>query len=314
MPAPPTLDAERIKHANTAYHDLAASAYDVKWGIDWGSTGQAQVSGKLAKALGDTPRRFPEALEIGAGTGYFSLNLLQAGIVGRLTATDISPGMLAELAGTAEQLGVEIETVVCEAEQLPFEANRFDLVFGHAVLHHIPDLERAFAELVRVVRPGGTVAFCGEPSRHGDRLAAAPKAIGRALAPAWRTVVRAERRAADLEHDDGEGGLEQEVDVHAFAPEELRELMRGAGLTHTRVRGEELVANMVGWTVRTIESTAEPDTVPIAWRQLAFRSYLALQKLDSRLLEPGLPAELFYNLVCSGRKSHEHRSGAAGHA
>ncbi len=82
-----------------------------------------------------------------------------------------------------------------EAEQLPFEDESFDLVFGHAVLHHIPDLERAFAEFHRVLRPGGVVAFAGEPSRYGDRLAAVPKRAGMLVAPAWRGAVRASRRA-----------------------------------------------------------------------------------------------------------------------
>ena len=37
------------------------------------------------------------------------------------------------------------------------------------------------------------------------------------------------------------------------------------------------------------------------WRRFAFRSYLALQRLDSALLEPRLPPRLFYNLLLSGR-------------
>ena len=79
-----------------------------------------------------------------------------------------------------------------DAERLPFADGSFDLVFGHAVLHHIPDLERAFSELHRVLRPGGAIAFCGEPSRHGDRLAALPKRTGQLLAPAWRAAVGAD--------------------------------------------------------------------------------------------------------------------------
>ncbi len=40
----------------------------------------------------------------------------------------------------------------------------------------------------------------------------------------------------------------------------------------------------------------------MAWRLFAFRSYMALQRLDSVLLEPRLPPELFYNLVLSARR------------
>jgi hypothetical protein len=43
--------------------------------------------------------------------------------------------------------------------------------------------------------------------------------------------------------------------------------------------------------------------VPMGWRRFAFRSYIALQRVDTRLLEPRLPPELFYNLLVSARKS-----------
>ncbi|MGH2981846.1 MAG: class I SAM-dependent methyltransferase, partial [Solirubrobacterales bacterium] len=176
MPASLPRTPERIRDVNTRYHDATAGSYDSKWGIDFGPVGQRQVLGKLSKALGERPRRpFGDALEIGAGTGYFSLNLMQLGLVQRLTANDISPGMLETLKASAGQLGLSVSTVAGDAERLPFEDRSFDFVFGHAVLHHIPDLERALAEFARVLRPGGRLAFCGEPSRYGDLLAALPK-------------------------------------------------------------------------------------------------------------------------------------------
>jgi len=304
MPAAPTSTPEHIKDVNTRYHDAAAEEYDAKWGIDFGEVGQRQVRLKLVKALGGLHgRRFGDALEIGSGTGYFSLNLVQLGLIERLTATDISPGMLRRLAATAAALGLErVQTVATEAESLPFDEESFDLVFGHAVLHHIPDLDRAFAEFRRVLRPGGMVAFAGEPSRYGDRLAALPKRAGLALAPAWRRSVGAERRdVPESEQSDGHS-LEGEVDVHAFAPADLRRLLRSAGFEQRRVGGEELLSNAWGWGLRTVESSAEPDSIPFGWRRFAFRSYIALQKVDTRLLEPHLPAELFYNLLVSARK------------
>jgi ubiquinone/menaquinone biosynthesis C-methylase UbiE len=303
MPASPTATAQHIKDVNTRYHDAAADDYDAKWGIDFGPTGQQQVKMKLAKALGGLEgRSFGDALEIGSGTGYFSLNLMQLGTIRRLTATDISPGMLRRLSSTAGALGLEVSTVTTEAEELPFEDESFDLVFGHAVLHHIPDLDRAFAEFRRVLRPGGAVAFCGEPSRYGDRLAVLPKRAGTLLAPAWRRAVGARERALpEAKQSDGHA-LEGEVDVHAFSPADLRRLLRESGFERRRVGGEELLANAWGWGLRTVESTAEPESVSFRWRRFAFRSYLALQRLDTGLLEPRLPAELFYNLIISGRK------------
>ena len=79
---------------------MAASSYDSKWGIDFGEVGQGQVVGKLRKLLGPAlDRGFARSLEVGAGTGYFSLNLLRAGIVRDATCTDISPGMVRTLSG-----------------------------------------------------------------------------------------------------------------------------------------------------------------------------------------------------------------------
>jgi ubiquinone/menaquinone biosynthesis C-methylase UbiE len=299
--APPS--AERIKDVNWRYHDAAASGYDEKWGIDFGAIGQRQVGDKLAKALGGLPDEpFGDALEIGAGTGYFSLNLVQAGVIANVTATDISAGMLETLQDNASELGVSVATKQTDADQLPFGDESFDLVFGHAVLHHIPDLDRAFAEFHRVLRPGGAIAFCGEPSRYGDLLAALPKTSARAAAPLWRLLMRAPARRGD-EPDENGHELEPEVDVHSFAPADLRRLTQRAGFADVRVRGEELLANAAGWVARTLEASADPDGVPDAWRWFAFRGYLALQQLDSALLEPRLPARLFYNLLVSARKT-----------
>jgi hypothetical protein len=40
----------------------------------------------------------------------------------------------------------------------------------------------------------------------------------------------------------------------------------------------------------------------LGWRKFAFRSYLALQRLDNQVLEPRLPPQLFYNLLVSARR------------
>src|SRR3954454_19874006 len=154
MAAPATQ--HEIHDVNRRYHDVAAESYDAKWGISFGETGRAQVLGKVEKVLGPRPGPFAEAREIGAGTGYFSLNLLQEGVIGAATCTDISPGMLATLEANARELGLDVETAACDASALPFADASFDLVLGHAVLHHLPDLDRCFAEFLRVLRPGGT--------------------------------------------------------------------------------------------------------------------------------------------------------------
>ena len=298
---PSTLSHGKIREVNTRYHDVAAGHYDSKWGIDFGPVGQEQVIAKVRKALGREPGHYARALEIGAGTGYFSLNLVRAGVIGSATCSDISPGMLQTLQENAQSLGLQVHTQVADAERLPFDDESFELVFGHAVLHHIPDLGRAFSEFARVLAPGGTLLFAGEPSRHGDQLARVPKRFASAVAPLWRRAIGA-ARVSGADESDGDASLEGLVDVHAFAPSQLARAARSAGLGEVRVSGEELLANWFGWTNRTLEATAEPQDVPWAWRLYAYRGYLLLQRLDRRLLESRLPAATFYNLMLAARK------------
>ena len=203
---------------------------------------------------------------------------------------------------SASDLGLAVETVACEASSLPFDDGCFDLVFGHAVLHHLPDLAGAFREFRRVLRPGGVVAFCGEPSRYGDRISNVPKRGALAVAPVWRALLGASPRGNGNGAAPGEEDrLEQIVDVHAFTPGDLSRFATAAGFADVRVSGEELAASLFGWANRTLEATAEPSDVPWAWRVYAYRGYLLLQTLDRSLLEPRLPAALFYNLLVSAR-------------
>jgi ubiquinone/menaquinone biosynthesis C-methylase UbiE len=295
--------AEQIRDVNTRYHDGAAAQYDAKWGIDWGEVGADQVGQKLQKLLGRPLPTFDRSLEIGAGTGYFSLHMLKAGIVREAVATDISPGMIEVLDQNAARLGLTVESLVADAERLPFEDESFDLVLGHAVLHHIPDLAKAFSEFHRVLRPGGVILFAGEPSRNGDRIAAVPKRAAHRVSPLWRRAIKA--RPAEHGHDDGGAenhALESQVDVHAFVPGELRAPIDAAGFTRVNVRGEELAANWFGWFNRGLEASARDEDVPWGWKMYAFKGYLFFQRVDRALLEGRLPAGIFYNLMVTATK------------
>ena len=296
MPTP-----EEILDVNRRYHDAAADGYDSKWGVDFGAVGRAQVLGKVEKLLGRRPGPFASALEIGSGTGYFTLNLMQEGVIGAGICTDVSPGMLDALRANAERLGLDVETVVSDAAALPFEDASFDLVLGHAVLHHLPELDRSFAEVMRVLRPGGVILFAGEPSRYGDRIASVPKRAGLAAAPLWRRLVRARAANGANGHPD-DHALEGVVDVHAFTPDDLERHTNAAGFADVRVRGEEMLANWFGWFNRTLEATAAHDSIPHGWFRYAYNGYILLQKVDATVLEPRLPPAGFYNLMLTARK------------
>ena len=216
--------------------------------------------------------------------------------------------MVATLARNARRLGLDVQTARADAEALPFADESFDLVLGHAVLHHLPNLRRAFAEFHRVLRPGGRIAVRGRAvARRGqDRRAARRRGRepGRpGLAAADRRRPGATRRLLQdrpthLDHE-----LERCVDIHAFAPGDLERHARRAGLRDIVVRGEELTASWFGWFNRGLEASADPASVPMLWRQYAFHGYLLLQRLDEQVLEPRLPPAIFYNLLLTARRS-----------
>ena len=173
------------------------------------------------------------------------------------------------------------------------------------MLHHLPDLDRAFGEFRRVLRPGGRLFFAGEPSRYGDRIAAGAQARGdaRGAAVAAAHAGRAGDRGPQRRRrgQPPARGLRRRPRLHPRRA--LDASPRARGLADVRVRGEELLANWFGWANRALEATADPDTVPWGWKVYAFKGYLAFQEVDRRLLEPRLPPAIFYNLIVSARKA-----------
>ena len=211
--------------------------------------------------------------------------------------------MLATLEHNAQELGLDVETAACDAAELPFEDESFDLVLGHAVLHHLPDLDRCFAEFMRVLKPGGTLFFAGEPSPLGRPDRRLPKRAAVKVAPLWRKAIKARPAPTHHgDHDEDEHALEAVVDVHAFVPADLERHATAAGFADVRVRGEELLANWFGWFNRTLEASADPKDIPRGWIKYAYRGYILLQRVDRTLLEPRLPPRIFYNLMLAARK------------
>ncbi|HHQ49637.1 MAG TPA: class I SAM-dependent methyltransferase [Acidobacteria bacterium] len=101
-------------------------------------------------------------LEIGAGLGRHTLPLLDLGFT--VTALDLSPVMLAQLAERAE--GRPLTTVACDlAAAGEVLDERFSQAVGFFTLHHMHDLELIFRGLAGVLEPGARVVFC-EPNAY----------------------------------------------------------------------------------------------------------------------------------------------------
>ena len=98
-----------------------------------------------------------QVLDLGSGAGTDSLVAAQmVGPDGRVVGIDMTPEMLAKARAGAAALKLEnVEFVEGEAEQLPFGDESFDVVISNGVIDLIPDKDAVFAELFRVLRPGG---------------------------------------------------------------------------------------------------------------------------------------------------------------
>ena len=96
-------------------------------------------------------------LDLGSGAGTDSLIAAQmVGNDGSVTGVDMTPEMLAKARAAASELGASnVEFVEAEAERLPFPAESFDVVISNGVIDLIPDKDAVFAELYRVLAPGG---------------------------------------------------------------------------------------------------------------------------------------------------------------
>jgi arsenite methyltransferase len=98
-------------------------------------------------------------LDVGSGAGTDSLVASQmVGPTGTVTGIDMTPKMLAKAQGAAAEMGTENVTFVeGEAEAMPFPDESFDVVISNGVIDLAPDKNVVFAEIFRVLAPGGRI-------------------------------------------------------------------------------------------------------------------------------------------------------------
>lgn len=98
-------------------------------------------------------------LDLGSGAGTDSLIAAQmVGDEGSVMGIDMTTEMLGKARAAAAEMGVtNVEFVESEAEQLPFPDGSFDVVISNGVIDLIPDKDVVFAELYRVLTPGGRI-------------------------------------------------------------------------------------------------------------------------------------------------------------
>ncbi|MFW6113474.1 MAG: class I SAM-dependent methyltransferase [Actinomycetota bacterium] len=294
-----------VKRANLVFHDETSSEYDKKWAIRYDDDMAGFVLSKFELGFGGTFPEVERVLEIGCGTGYAMLNLGLAGVLDEAWGCDISGGMLDVCQDNADKLGIKVHLQQADAEKLPYEDEFFDLVIGHAVLHHLPDLDASFREVYRVLRPGGRCVVAGEPTVRGHQFARVAKDLSTLGIKAYaRLGGRLGKRRVELRDHQGSWSpmdhevqeLEHVVDIHTFKPKELCAMADRAGFSVTRFESEELLCSFIGWMIRTVEGSVVEENITDRWRWGAYNTYKRCRALDMKLYDY-LPHDWFYNLV-----------------
>jgi ubiquinone/menaquinone biosynthesis C-methylase UbiE len=315
-PAPnPHATAEQVeaarkdsKLAQVLYHDWEAESYDEKWSISYDQRCVDYARHCFDAVVPDEVIRelpYDRALELGCGSGFFLLNLIQAGVARRGSVTDLSPGMVKVATRNGKSLGLDIDGRVADAEGIPYDDDTFDLVVGHAVLHHIPDVELSLREVLRVLKPGGRFVFAGEPTTVGNGYA-------RRLADlTWNVTIRAvklpglgswRRPQAEIDENSRAAALEWVVDLHTFEPKDMEQMATSAGAEQVETATEEFTAAMLGWPLRTFEATVPQGKLGLNWARFAFTSWKALSWVDANVWRRVAPKGWFYNVMVTGVK------------
>lgn len=100
--------------------------------------------------------RGKKMLEVGVGAGSDFIQWVRAGAIAH--GVDLTEEAVEHVKHRLSVYGLSAEDVrVGDAENLPHEDEKFDLVYSWGVIHHSPDTEKALAEIVRCTKPGGTI-------------------------------------------------------------------------------------------------------------------------------------------------------------
>jgi ubiquinone/menaquinone biosynthesis C-methylase UbiE len=142
------MDSSGTHDANRAYYDAFSAGYE----DHRGENDPGGYHDLLDELESEYVRRYGasrDVLEVGCGTGLVLSRIAKFARSAR--GVDLSPGMLEK----ARARGLDV--VLGSATALPFEDNQFDVTCSFKVLAHVPEIEVALKEMVRVTRPGGIV-------------------------------------------------------------------------------------------------------------------------------------------------------------
>jgi ubiquinone/menaquinone biosynthesis C-methylase UbiE len=178
------MQGDPVKQQVAAHWDRRAASFDDDFGHSIATAAERTAWDRILDAVVPA-RRALDALDIGCGTGFLSLELAALGH--RVTGLDFAPAMLAEARRKADAQGRTIRFEEADAEQLPFPADSFDLAISRHVLWTLPHPQAAIDEWVRVLRPGGRLVIVDGAQYFADDNAPPPRGNAR-ISPEYAAI------------------------------------------------------------------------------------------------------------------------------
>jgi ubiquinone/menaquinone biosynthesis C-methylase UbiE len=286
------LRSHKIKESNRLIFNRDSSRYHKKRRIKFDRASALKLKNRYEEAMGSDFKRAEMVLDLGCGGGHIILSLSGLGLIGRGFGIDISSGMLKECLINAGNLGATPLLAEADAEFLPFKDKSFDLIIGHAVLHHLPEVDKVLSELKRVLKDGGACIFT-EPARVGSRIISVILWIVWFIPMLIRQLTKKE--------------AERSVEIDSFDAKELEKAAKRAGFARAYTRP------FAGFLSRIFYWVMDPLSQRISNR----RYHLVLERVmdvlyvfDQRFLKHFLPKGWFDELFIRLEKTEAQNSGA----
>ncbi len=178
------------------YDDAAIRFLETLWGDGFLSPGGPQEVEEIVRDIAFEGR---EVLDIGCGSGGITVLLAKTTPLSRITGFDVEATVIdnAVRRASSEGLRDRVHFLLGAPGPLPFADETFDVVFSKDALIHVPDKDALFAEIFRIMRPGGVFAASdwlighdGPPSRQmSDYIAAEGLSFAMASPARYRSAM-----------------------------------------------------------------------------------------------------------------------------
>jgi len=154
-------------HGEVEYDDKMIGFLEAVWGEGYLSPGGPDEVDRILEGLDVTGR---QVLDIGCGSGGITLHIARSHEPAQITGFDVEAPVLEEARRRASQAGLtdRMQFVQGAPGPLPFADGSFDVIFSKDALIHVPDKDALFADIFRLLRPGGWFAASDWMIGHDD--------------------------------------------------------------------------------------------------------------------------------------------------